>query len=99
MIEEFSELFQEPSQPQSSQDHYIHLKLGSQPVLVRPYRYPQFKKGEIERLVKDMIKQGLIRNSTSPYSSPVFLVKKKDGGFRLCVDYMTLNALIIRDNF
>lgn len=77
--------------PPRSHDHVIPLKEGSNPVSVRPYRYPQFQKNEIERLVADMLKSGVIRPSQSPYSSPVLLVKKYDGSWRLCIDYRALN--------
>lgn len=47
-----------------------------------------------------MHKQGIIRVSTNPYSSPILLLKKKGGGYRLCVDYRVLiNALTIQDKF
>lgn len=80
-------------------NHRINLLLGSQPVNVRPYRYPHYLKSEIEKLTKEMLHQGLIQPSISPYSSPVLLVKKHDGEWRFCVDYHTLNAITIRDLF
>ncbi|KAL5813527.1 hypothetical protein ACOSQ3_024281 [Xanthoceras sorbifolium] len=80
-------------------DHRITLKDKSKPINVPPYRYAYFQKSEIEKQVGEMLKGGLIRQSTSPFSSPVLLVRKKDGTWRFCTDYRALNEATVKDRF
>ena len=56
-------------------------------------------KDEIERQVKELLSQGFITQSTSPFASLVLLVQKKDGIWRFCVDYRKLNSLTINNRF
>ncbi|MCH88085.1 hypothetical protein A2U01_0008966, partial [Trifolium medium] len=101
LVNRFQTLFQTPTQlpPKRPVDHKIPLNPNSNPVNVRPYRYPHFQKHEIETQIKDMLANGLIRPSSSAFSSPVLLVRKKDGTWRFCVDYRALNALTSKDRF
>ena len=66
---------------------------------MRPHRYAYFQKAEIEKQVHDILKLGLIISSTSPFSSSILLVKKKDGTCRFCTDYRALNAMTIKDRY
>lgn len=79
VLQKFWHVFHMPAglPPLQSHEHHITLKNGSNPVNVRPYRYPQVQKEEIERLVANMLQAGIIQPSRSPFSSPVLLVKKK----------------------
>eukprot|EP00253_Pinus_taeda_P006430 PITA_06430 len=80
-------------------DHSITLVLGAQPPNVCPYRYPFAQKNEIETIIKELLEAGVIRPSISPYSSPVVMVLKKDGEWRMCPDFKAFNKLTIKDKF
>lgn len=101
LLERYEDIFELPQglPPKRSHDHSIILTEGTSPINVRPYRYPQVQKGEIEKLIKDMLAAGIIQLSTSPFSSPVLLVKKKDGSWRFCVDYRALNKATVPDKY
>lgn len=85
--------------PKRAVDHQIPLVPGAEPVKVRPYRYSPIQKSEIEKQLKQMLSQGVIRPSASPFASPVLLVRKKDGTWRFCVDYRYLNAITVKHKY
>ncbi|KAF5459665.1 hypothetical protein F2P56_019593 [Juglans regia] len=101
LLEGFSEVFNKPQglPPPRNHDHRIILKEGTQPITNRPYRYPYYQKTEIENIVAELLKSGVIRPSSSPFSSPVLLVRKADGSWRLCVDYRALNRETVKVKF
>ena len=54
---------------------------------------------ELKKKIEEVLEKKFIRPSTSPWRAPVFLVKKKDGGMRLCVDYSQLNKVTIKNKY
>lgn len=101
VVDQFSELFAELSgiPPSRSMTHSIPLLPGTQPFRLRPYHYTPSQKDEIEQQVAHLLKHNMIQTTTSPFASPVLLVKKKNGEWRLCVDYRRLNAYTIKNKF
>ena len=101
LVDTHASLFTPPTElpPSRTGDHNIVLLPGVKPVNVKPYRYSPSQKDEIERQVKEMLFNGLIQPSSSPFSSPVVLVKKKDGTWRFCVNYRQLNAITIKNKY
>ena len=86
ILQSYQALFQEPQglPPKRDIEHAINLKQGTEPVNVRPYKYAYHHKDEIEKQVKELLQAGAIKQSVSPFSSLVILVKKKDGSWRMC---------------
>ena len=78
--------------------HYI--RTGNHSPIKQPHRRIPFAlRQTVEELVKDMLSQGVIVPSASPWASPIVLVRKKDGGTRFCVDYRKLNHITKLDEF
>lgn len=77
----FATLFETPQTlpPSCPTNHHIHLLPNSEPVNIHPYPCPHFLKHKIEAWVDSMLQKWLIRPSTSPFSSSVLLVRKRDG--------------------
>ncbi|KAJ1686917.1 hypothetical protein LUZ63_018307 [Rhynchospora breviuscula] len=101
VLDKFSDVFKEPTRlpPKRGIDHTIPLTTDSKPINLRPYRYSHFQKLEIDKIIEELLANSVIQVSSSPYASPVLLVKKKDGGWRMCVDYRKLNKQTIKNKF
>ena len=85
--------------PDRGVEHEINLEPGAQPVSRPPYRLSPKEQEEMETQVKDLLAQGLIRPSFSPWGAPILFVPKKDGRWRMCIDYRALNKATIKDKF
>ena len=71
--------------------HRANIKPGP-PIAVPPYRTTPEMQQEMDKQVHEMLADGLVSHSTSPYSAPVLLVRKKLGGWRFCTDFRKVNA-------
>ncbi|GBL72224.1 Retrovirus-related Pol polyprotein from transposon 412 [Araneus ventricosus] len=69
------------------------------PIKQYPRRLPLARKEEAEHLVKEMVDNGIVEESSGPWASPIVLVKKKDGSTRFCVDYRKLNEITKKDSY
>lgn len=83
--------------------HKINLT-NENPIFTKSYRYPEIHKAEVKEQISKMLKQGIIQNSTSPWSSPIWIVPKKlDASgkrkWRMVVDYRKLNEKTIDDKY
>lgn len=98
VLQKFTHLFYLPTSllPHRVINQRIHFMHVTSAVNVKPYRYPHMLKQIITQIVEEMLQQGLVRLGHIPYPSPVLLVHKKDGTYRFCVDYNTLNAITVK---
>ena len=69
----------------------------SSPIRQRPRCLPCAYHKDTDDQIRDMLDQGVIQPSISPWASPIVLVRKKDGTYRFCVDYWKINSVITRD--
>lgn len=72
------------------------IKLKEDKIIYRPqYRVPHSQQEVLETVIKDMMRKDIIKESTSPFNSPLILVKKRDGTMRPCVDFRALNEITV----
>jgi len=72
---------------------------GSKPVMCKPYKTTAAERAEIDSIISDWKRCGLVTETRFPYASPVLLVKQGAGKHRLCVDYRRLNKQTLRQHF
>lgn len=76
----------------------LNLK-DEQPVVYRPYRLSFHERQKVRELIEELKGADIVEDSSSPYASPIVLVKKKTGDVRMCVDYRELNKKTVPDKY
>ncbi|GKB64589.1 putative reverse transcriptase domain-containing protein [Tanacetum coccineum] len=100
VIRDFPEVFPDdlPGLPPPRQVEFrIDLVPGAAPVAHAPYRLAPSEMRELSVQLQELLEKGFIRPSSSPWGAPVLFVKKKDGSFRMCIDYRELNKLTVNN--
>ncbi|GJT88180.1 putative reverse transcriptase domain-containing protein [Tanacetum coccineum] len=102
VVRDFPEVFPEdlPGLPPTRQvEFHIELIPGATPVARAPYRLAPAEMKELAEQLKELSDKGFIRPSSSPWGAPILFVKKKDGSFRMCIDYRELNKLTVKNRY
>ncbi|RXN37217.1 Retrovirus-related Pol polyprotein from transposon 297 [Labeo rohita] len=79
-------------------EHHIRLT-DTKPFRERSRRIAPADTEDVRRHIKELLAAGIIKESRSPYASPIVIARKKSGAIRMCVDYRTLNARTIPDEY
>ncbi|GJR62439.1 putative reverse transcriptase domain-containing protein [Tanacetum coccineum] len=101
-VQDFPEVFPEdlPGLPPTRQVEFqIDLVPGAAPVARAPYRLAPSEMKELFGQLKELSDKGFIRPSSSPWGAPVLFIEKKDGSFRMCIDYRELNKLTVKNRY
>ena len=99
IVEDYSDIFALDQSELGHTEIVTHtIDTGDHPPVHQPARRIPFAlRAKVEEMVDDMIEQGVVQPSTSPWASPIVLVAKKDGTTRFCVDYRRLNSVTKKD--
>jgi hypothetical protein len=102
VVNEFPDVFPKelPSTPPDRDIEFvIELKLGTTPIYNIPYRMATPELAKLKEHIKELLEEGFIHPSSSPWGAPVIFVPKKDGTQRLCLDYRALNEVTIKNKY
>ncbi|GFW39489.1 retrovirus-related Pol polyprotein from transposon 412 [Trichonephila clavipes] len=96
LLEKYEECFQPEGEPTPFIEHSINTR-NHLPVAVPPYRMNPSKKEILKQEIDRLLSEGIIEECESPYASPVVLIPKPNGTFRLCIDYGKLNEITVAE--
>ena len=99
VLDEFKDVFQDPPKglpPLRGIEHQIDFIQGSSLSNRPAYRTNPEEVKEIQKQVNDLLEKGWVQHSMSPCAMPVILVPKKDGTWRMCIDYRAINNITIK---
>ncbi|GJW85034.1 putative reverse transcriptase domain-containing protein [Tanacetum coccineum] len=102
IVRDFPKVFPEDLSgipPARQVEFQIDLVPGVAPVARAPYRLAPSEMKELAEQLQELSDKGFIRPSSSPWGAPVLFVKKKDGSFRMCIDYRELNKLRVKNGY
>ena len=100
LLTEFHDIFAPPTGPQDCTSAVKHAIPTTGPPIRQPmHRVPEALKDSINCEVNRMIEQNIIQPSSSPWSSPVVMVQKKDGSWHFCIDFRKLNSVTYHDAY
>lgn len=96
LLKDFSQIFSDV--PGKSKTVMHHIKLVNDcPFKIKPYVIPEHYKEKVESEITELEKLKFIQRSNSNYSSPMVVIRKKDGTIRICIDYRNLNKITVTD--
>lgn len=107
LIHKYQNLFFLPGdtlQAEITSEHRINTPSNAQPIYTKNYRFPEIHKKEVEKQMTDLKRQGIIKDSESPWNSPIWIVPKKQDAsgiqkWRIVIDYRKLNEITKADKF
>ncbi|GJV06457.1 putative reverse transcriptase domain-containing protein [Tanacetum coccineum] len=102
IVQNFPKVFPEDFSglpPTRQVEFQIDLTPGAAPVARIPYRLALSEMKELSDQLQELSDKGFIRPISSPWGAPVLFVKKKDGSFRMCIDYRELNKLTVKNRY
>ena len=102
IVKEFPDVFPDDISglpPDREVEFTIDLIPGTKPISIPPYRMAPVELRELKAQLEELLNNGFIRPSISPWGAPVLFAKKKNGSLRLCIDYRQLNQATIRNQY
>lgn len=101
VVSEYDVLFQEPKGLPRKWEIVLDIRFQQDPPLpnIGMYKLSTLENAEIKKQVQELLDKGFIIPSTSPCGSPIVLVGKKDGAWRMCINYRALNKITIKNHY